>query len=123
MIGWRVGWVVCPLQAAAIDAPDDGITHCTAIWQQRHDLLVQTLSPAFDVIPAAGGWSLLIDFARRGMSGAQASAALLQQGVAATSMENWGEADTARYLRLVFANEPIERLHDVAPRFARAFAQ
>jgi len=147
MIGWRVGWVVSPLQAAeavgrvaisnvvcpvgiaqqaaaaAIDAPDDGIAHCTATWQQRHDLLVRTLSPHADVIPAAGGWSLLIDFAKRGLSGAQASAALLKQGVAATSMENWGEADTARYLRLVFANEPVERLHDVAPRFARAFAQ
>lgn len=146
MIGWRVGWVVCPPQAAeaigrvaisnvvcpvgiaqqaagaAIEAPDDGIAHCTAIWQQRHDLLVHTLSPAFDVIPAAGGWSLLIDFARRGLSGAQASAALLKQGVAATSMENWGEADTARYLRLVYANEPVERLVDVASRFALAFA-
>jgi N-succinyldiaminopimelate aminotransferase len=80
------------------------------------------LSPAFDVIPAAGGWSLLIDFARRGLSGAQASAALLKQGVAATSMENWGEADTVRYLRLVYANEPVERLVDVASRFALAFA-
>jgi aspartate/methionine/tyrosine aminotransferase len=56
------------------------------------------------------------------LSGAQASAGLLQQGVAATSMENWGEADTARYLRLVYANEPVERLADVASRFARAFA-
>jgi aspartate/methionine/tyrosine aminotransferase len=56
------------------------------------------------------------------LSGAQASAALLKQGVAATSMENWGEADTARYLRLVFANEPLERLREVAQRFTRAFA-
>ncbi|MCW5656220.1 MAG: pyridoxal phosphate-dependent aminotransferase [Burkholderiaceae bacterium] len=146
MIGWRVGWVVCPLAvaeaigrvaisnvvcpvgiaqqavAAAIEAPDDGLAACTAIWQQRHDLLVRELSPRFRVIPAAGGWSLLIDFAPHGLSGAQASAALLQHGVAATSMENWGEADTARYLRLVYANEPVERLQDIAARFARAFA-
>ena len=60
--------------------------------------------------------------AERGLSGAQASAALLEQGVAATSMENWGEADIARYLRLVFANEPLERLREVPQRFARAFA-
>ena len=59
---------------------------------------------------------------RAGLSGAQASAALLPQGVAATSMENWGEADTARYLRLVYANEPVERLQGIAARFARAFA-
>ena len=83
---------------------------------------MRELSPAFRVIPAAGGWSLLIDFAERGLSGAQASGALLKQGIAATSMENWGEADTARYLRLVFANEPLERLREVAQRFTRAFA-
>jgi len=146
MIGWRVGWVVCPLPAAeaigrvaisnvvcpvglaqqavaaAIEAPDDGIPSCTATWQQRHGQLVRELSPHFRVVPAAGGWSLLIDVGARGLSGAQASAALLPQGVAATSMENWGEADTARYLRLVYANEPVERLQGIAARFARAFA-
>ena len=146
MIGWRVGWVVCPLAAAeaigrvaisnvvcpvgiaqqavaaAIEAPDDGIAACVATWQQRHDLLVRELSPQWRVIPAAGGWSLLIDFAPHGSSGAQASAALLQQGVAATSMENWGEADTARYLRLVYANEPVDRLQGIAARVGRAFA-
>jgi len=146
MIGWRVGWVVCPPQAAeaigrvaisnvvcpvgiaqqaaaaAIDAPDDGIARCVATWQQRHDLLVRELSPRWRVVPAAGGWSLLIDCAPEGLSGAQASAALLRQGVAATSMENWGDDDTARYLRLVFANEPLERLRDLASRLARAFA-
>ncbi|HSW23165.1 MAG TPA: pyridoxal phosphate-dependent aminotransferase [Burkholderiaceae bacterium] len=146
MIGWRVGWVVCPPQAAeaigrvaisnvvcpvgiaqqavaaAIEAADDGIARCVATWQQRHDELVRSLSPDFRIVPAAGGWSLLIDFAERGLSGAQASAALLEQGVAATSMENWGEPDIARYLRLVFANEPLERLREVPQRFARAFA-
>jgi aspartate/methionine/tyrosine aminotransferase len=146
MIGWRIGWVVCPPQAAeaigraaisnvvcpvgiaqqaavaAIEAPDDGIARCVAAWQQRHDFIVQALSPDFNVIPAAGGWSMLVDMTSHGLSGAQASAALLQQGVAATSMENWGEEDTARYLRLVFANEPLVRLHELAPRMRRAIA-
>jgi hypothetical protein len=85
-------------------------------------LLLRELSPRFRVVPAAGGWSLLIDCAPLNLSGAQASAALLQHGVAATSMENWGESDTARYLRLVFANEPVERLRGIAARFASAFA-
>jgi aspartate/methionine/tyrosine aminotransferase len=145
MIGWRVGWVVCPLAAAeaigrvaisnvvcpvgiaqqavalAIEGGDDGIAACTATWQQRHDAVVQALRPNFEVIPAHGGWSLLIDFASRGLTGAEASRRLLAEGVAATSMENWGMEDTARYLRLVFANEPVERLHDLGARFARAF--
>jgi len=63
---------------------------------------------------------LLIDVLPLGLTGAQASAAALQHGVAATSMENWGEADTARYLRLVFANEPLERLHELPARLQRA---
>jgi aspartate/methionine/tyrosine aminotransferase len=144
MIGWRVGWVVCPLAAAeaigrvaisnvvcpvgiaqqavalAIEGGDDGIAACTATWQQRHDAVVQALRPNFEVIPAHGGWSLLIDFAARGLTGAEASRRLLAEGVAATSMENWGMEDTARYLRLVIANEPMERLHDLGARFARA---
>jgi aspartate/methionine/tyrosine aminotransferase len=146
MIGWRVGWVVCPLAAAeaigrvaisnvvcpvgiaqqavalALETDDDGIAACTRTWQQRHDAVVQALRPGFDVIPAQGGWSLLIDFARQGLSGAEASRRLLAEGVAATSMENWGEEDTARYLRLVIANEPLARLQDLGGRFARAFS-
>jgi aspartate/methionine/tyrosine aminotransferase len=144
MIGWRVGWVVAPLPAAeaigrvaisnvvcpvgiaqdavaaAIESADDGIAACTAVWQARHDLLVEELGAGFDLVPAHGGWSLLVDMRRRGLDGAEASRRLLAEGVAATSMENWGEADTAAYLRLVFANEPVERLRGIATRFARA---
>lgn len=145
MIGWRVGWVVCPLPAAeaigrvaisnvvcpvgiaqqavaaAIEAADDGIAAATATWKARHDYLVSALRPDFDVVPAGGGWSLLIDFRGRGLTGAEASRRLLSEGVAATSMENWGLADTAGWLRLVYANEPLERLGDIAARFRRAF--
>lgn len=144
MIGWRVGWVVCPLPAAeaigrvsisnvvcpvgiaqqavarAIESDDDGIAACVATWQQRHDFIVESLSPDYRVIPAAGGWSLLVDCAPLGITGAQASAALLRAGVAATSMENWGTADTACHLRLVFANEPLERLRSLPALFRRA---
>lgn len=145
MIGWRVGWVVCPLAAAeaigrvaisnvvcpvgiaqqavalALETDDPGIAACTRSWQDRHDAVVQALRPHFDVIPAKGGWSLLIDFASRGLTGAEASRRLLAEGVAATSMENWGLDDTARYLRLVIANEPVERLHGMGEHFMRAF--
>ena len=80
MIGWRVGWVVCPPQAAeaigrvaisnvvcpvgiaqqavaaAIEAPDDGIARCVATWQERHDFIVRSLAPHFGPFPprAAG---------------------------------------------------------------------
>jgi aspartate/methionine/tyrosine aminotransferase len=145
MIGWRVGWIVCPLLAAeaigrvtisnvvcpvgiaqqaaafAIDSDDAGIVRCSEIWQERHDHIVAALRPAFDVVPAAGGWSLLIDFRGRGVTGAAASQMLLAQGVAATSMENWGLDDAAGFLRLVYANESVDRLRDIGDRFHRAF--
>lgn len=145
MIGWRVGWIVCPPAAAeaigrvaisnvvcpvgiaqqavacAIDSADDGIARSTATWQARHDHLVGALGANFDVVPAQGGWSLLIDFAGRQLTGAEASARLLTHGVAATSMENWGAPGTERYLRLVFANEPLERLAGIEGSFLQAF--
>ena len=140
MIGWRVGWVVCPLAlaeamarvalsnvvtpvgisqpaaTAALLAADDGIAACTAEWQARRDLLLEELHD-LPVVPPHGGWSLLIDMAPFGMSGGEASRALLERAqIAATSMENWGLADTARYLRLVFANEPVSRLAGIGAR-------
>jgi len=145
MIGWRMGWVVCPLAAAeaigrvsisnvvcpvgiaqqavavALETDDDGIVSCTATWQQRHDMLVKALSQNFDIVPAHGGWSLLIDFRSRGITGAEASRRLMAEGVAATSMENWGLEECSGFLRLVFSNEPLERLHGIALRFDRAF--
>jgi aspartate/methionine/tyrosine aminotransferase len=144
MIGWRVGWVVCPMHAAeaigraaisnvvcpvglaqqgaaaAIAAHDDGITRCTAIWQERHDLLLSTLGDSYHVIPAHGGWSMLVDCAPLKLTGAEVSRRLLDNGVAATSMENWGKPGVERYLRLVFANEPLERIALTRERFDRA---
>jgi N-succinyldiaminopimelate aminotransferase len=144
MIGWRVGWVVTPLAAAeamsrvslgnvvctvgiaqqavasAIEAEEDGIAQCTSEWQARHDCIVKLLSPKYDVIPARGGWSLLVDVSKHGLTGAEASRRLLEVGVAATSMENWGLENTRNYIRLVYANEPTIRLASLAERFERA---
>jgi hypothetical protein len=36
-------------------------------------------------------------------------------------MENWGLDETAGFLRLVFANESVDRLSDIGARFHRAF--
>ena len=145
MIGWRVGWVVCPLAlseslarvsvsnvvtpvgiaqpaaTAAILADDDGITACTAQWQARRNLLLDELQGEFAAVRPQGGWSLLIDMAPRGITGREASRALLERAqIAATSMENWGLPDTARYLRLVFANEPLSRLAGIGARMRSA---
>ncbi|GAB4198248.1 MAG: arginine--pyruvate transaminase AruH [Wenzhouxiangellaceae bacterium] len=146
MIGWRVGWVVGPAPimadiarvslanvvcqtgiamdavAAALRQPPTEIEHCVQRWQRRHDWLVNELSE-FNPIPAHGGWSLLLDMQPLGLDAATASQRLLRHGkVAATPMTNWGSASSSRYLRLVFANEPLARLRDIKARFDTALS-
>ncbi len=140
MIGWRVGWVVGPQAiladvarvsisnvvcqtgiamgavAAAINAPDDGIRACVEEWQQRRDLLLAELRD-FTVIPPHGGWSLFLDVSVLGLDSATASRRLLERGkIAATPMVNWGSAASDRYVRFVFANEPVHRLRGIGER-------
>lgn len=144
MIGWRVGWVVGPAGlladvarvsisnvvcqagiamgavAAAIDSADDGIRECNRELQARRDWLLAELHD-FHVIPPHGGWSFLIDMSPLGLDGAEASRRLLKSGkVAATPMVNWGSPATAKYLRIVFSNEPLDRLVDIRRRFKEA---
>jgi aspartate/methionine/tyrosine aminotransferase len=146
MIGWRVGWVVAPAPilpdialvgmsnvvcqvglaqqavTAALEAPDASadVAAATATWQARSALVVDQLAD-FPVIPPDGGWSLLVDTTKLGLAPAEASRLLFERGrVAATPMDGWGPSGQ-RYLRLVFANEPVERLGDLRERFAAAF--
>lgn len=144
MIGWRVGWIVGPARlmadvarvsianvvcqtgiamgavAAAITAHDDGIEACIRELEARRNLLLAELDD-FEVIPPHGGWSFLIDMAPLGLDGASASRRLLEAGkIAATPMVNWGSENAARYLRIVYANEPLERLEGIGRRFRAA---
>jgi len=147
MIGWRVGWVVGPAVivadiarvsianvvcqtgiamggvAAAIRDPHDGVVDSAVELEARRDLIMKELD-GFVVIPPHGGWSLLVDVSPLGLDGPEASSRLLQAGkIAATPMINWGGEHCANYVRLVFSNEPLERLHDIGDRFRRALLQ
>jgi aspartate/methionine/tyrosine aminotransferase len=144
MIGWRVGWVVGPADiiadvarvsitnvvcqtgiamgavAAAIDGTDDGISESIAELQARRDVVLEELSD-FTVIPPHGGWSLLVDVSPLGMDGPSASSLLLEKGkIAATPMINWGGANCANYVRVVYSNENIDRLRGIGERFRQA---
>lgn len=146
MIGWRVGWVVGPAQAvadiglveisdlcvpvgiaqpgaaAALEAPDsaEDVARAVAEWQRRRDVLAAELE-GLPVRQAAGGWSLLLDAGALGVSGQQASERLLDRGgIAATPMANWGQVHAGQYVRLVFSNEPVERLRGAGDRVRRA---
>ena len=144
MIGWRVGWVVGPAEivadvarvsitnvvcqtgiamgavATAIGDPYDGIQSCVEEWQRRRDVLLEELRD-FVVIPPHGGWSLLLDVSPLGLDGATASQRLLELGkIAATAMINWGSANSNKYVRFVFANEPVHRLRGIGKRVQQA---
>ena len=146
MIGWRVGWVVGPPAiladialveisdvcvpvgiaqpgaAAALEAADAArdVAAAVAEWQRRRDVVIRELE-GLPVRNAAGGWSVLVDAGELGMSGAEASHRLLERGrIAATPMTHWGRVHGDRYVRLVFSNEPVERLKGLGARVRRS---
>ncbi|MCI0462309.1 MAG: pyridoxal phosphate-dependent aminotransferase [Gemmataceae bacterium] len=144
MIGWRVGWVVGPeaitadvakvgiynvvtpvgltqmAAAAALRAPDNELAAAVAEWQQRRDVIVEELRGE-PLIPAAGGWSMLLDVGARGFDSFTASDRLLERGrIAATPMRHWGEVNGDRFVRLVFSNEPASRLAGISGRVRAA---
>jgi len=145
MIGWRVGWVAGPPSvladinlvgltnvvcqvgiaqaavAAALADPDANadVAAATGIWQRRSQVVLDQLA-GYPAVRPHGGWSLLIDTRPLGLTPAALSRRLFDRGqVAATPMDGWGPSG-ADYLRLVFANEPTERLADLGERFRRA---
>jgi len=146
MIGWRVGWIVGPRQImddirlvslsnvvcqvgitmpgaeAALTATDDGVAAATAEWKARRDHILAEMQ-GLPVVAPDGGWSLLIDTIALGMSPGEASQKLFRDGaIAATAMTGWGQEDRAgRYLRFVYANEPVSRLLGLRDRIRKAW--
>lgn len=144
MIGWRVGWAVGPAEVmgdvafaaiynttvtsgfaqlgahAALTAQDDGVSDAVREWQARRDLILQELEGLPVVIPE-GGWSLLVDAAALGKGAPELSASLLERGrIAATPMTAWGSEVAPRYVRFVYANEPLDRLRGIGERVRAA---
>ena len=70
----------------------------------------------------AGTWSLLLDVAALGLDCVEFSDLLLEQKVAATPMRGWGGEVADRHVRLVFSNEPVERLALLGERVRAALA-
>jgi aspartate/methionine/tyrosine aminotransferase len=146
MIGWKVGWVAGPpvvmeaigtvhvyntadpvsltqtAVAAALDAPEGeaGVAAAVAEWQRRRDVIVHELDD-LPLIPAAGGWSMLLDVGELGFDSVSASQKLLSEGkIAATYMRDWGDENSDQFVRLVFSNEPVERLAGIGDRVRTA---
>ena len=146
LIGWRVGWIVAPepimpdlalvsmanvavpvgiaqeAVAVALELGDQEVAVAVAEWQRRRDALLTELD-GLPVVRPAGGWSLLLDAGLLGMTGADLSRLFIEKaGVAATAMDGWGEVNCSRFLRLVFSNEPVERIRGVGDRIRPALS-
>ncbi|AQZ71400.1 Aspartate aminotransferase [[Actinomadura] parvosata subsp. kistnae] len=145
MIGWRIGWVAGPadimsrimvatiynttvasgfhqLGAAAALREPSGVAEAVAEYQARHETVAAQLD-GLPLVRAGGGWSCLVDAEALGLTAADLSARLLDRGrVAATPMTAWGETVAPRYVRLVFSNEPVERLAELRARFDAALS-
>jgi aspartate/methionine/tyrosine aminotransferase len=146
MIGWRVGWTVANPElaptlamvhiyngvvasgfgqvgaAAALRVGDEDVLAAVAEWERRHEALVRECD-SLPLVPAHGGWSALFDARAAGVSASDLSDRLLEQKVAATPMTDaWGGAVATRYLRLVFSNEPVDRLALLGDRLRAALA-
>jgi aspartate/methionine/tyrosine aminotransferase len=143
LIGWRVGWMVANAELAptlalvhiyngvvisgfgqigaarAIQLGDDDVRAAVAEWEHRHEELMRQCD-GLPVVPAHGGWSVLIDADACGLDAPKLSTRLLEQKVAATPMTAWGETVAPRFVRLVFSNEPVERLSLLGERLRAA---
>ncbi len=146
MIGWRVGWVTGPRRvmnriglvsiynvvtpvgvtqpgalAALTDPNGGGVADAVEEWERRRNAVLAELD-GLPVVRGDGGWSLLVDTGALGLDGAAASARLLEHGkIAATPMTHWGRENAARFVRIVFSNEPVGRLRGLGERVRRAF--
>jgi aspartate/methionine/tyrosine aminotransferase len=144
MIGWRIGWVVGPASIledvarvhiynvvtptgiaqmgaqAALQSPAEDLRLAVAEWQMRRDAMLAQLGN-MPLISAAGGWSMLLEVGAMGYDSFTASQRLLERGrIAATPMRDWGERNGDRFVRLVFSNEPVDRLANLGDRVTRA---
>jgi aspartate/methionine/tyrosine aminotransferase len=145
MIGWRVAWALAPPDAAdalgvvhiynglvasgfcqagaiaALNSDPGDFESAVAEYERRRDAVVEELE-GLPVIPASGGWALLLDTQAMGIPPPEASTRLLKHKVAATPMTVWGETVAPRHIRFVFSREPVERLRELGQRVRNALA-
>ncbi|MEQ8448460.1 MAG: pyridoxal phosphate-dependent aminotransferase [Nitratireductor sp.] len=104
------------------DPARSGLADAIAQWQARRDVIVDELrgidpGSGTVLVPAAGGWSMLLDVGQFGLTSLEASQRLLERGrVAATYMRDWGSENADQFVRLVFSNEPVDRLAGIGDR-------
>jgi aspartate/methionine/tyrosine aminotransferase len=142
MIGWRVGWVAGPAETitdvgwthvyntttpvsiaraaatAVLRGNQDHVAECLAELERRRDVMLDGL-PEWPFVRPGGGWSMLLDVSKLGLSAPEASRILLEEAaIAATAMVGWGGPVAENYVRFVYSAEPVAELETVPERLA-----
>ncbi|MBJ7593787.1 MAG: pyridoxal phosphate-dependent aminotransferase [Candidatus Dormibacteraeota bacterium] len=144
MMGWRIGWVagpkelVRPMEDVHIFSAimPNGFAQAGAVaaltgeqrWQDElvsayatnRDLVVDALrqSPALRVVPAEGGYFLLVNIGAVGIRSPEFARRLLDAtGVAVSPMVAWGSDDFGYdHVRIIFTDEPPDRISEACKR-------
>lgn len=113
------------LATAALRGPQQWQRDLIGLLQRRRDVLLDELAaaPEIKVIAPEGGLYFLADVSALGFEAAEFCARLLAEWqVALTPMPGLGADEFGRYaVRLIFSNEPEERLREAGRRIV-AFA-
>ncbi|WP_256301531.1 pyridoxal phosphate-dependent aminotransferase [Haloarchaeobius salinus] len=145
MIGWRVGWIVGPEEfmndaarthiyntttpggigqagaLAALESDFEPSEYVPELQRRRDTVTEQLRDIGVTTIPSKGGWMQLMNVEELGYDSSTASDLLLEESkVAATPMRHWGDENSDQYVRIVFSNEPVERLEELGDRVESA---
>ena len=152
MTAWRIGWAVADraviehvgkahmyngtltsafAQAGVIALLNDHagahayVRRCAGILAERGRVAAEGLNgvPGLSCVPPEGGWWFLLDHRALEPDDAAFAHALLERAnVAVTPMGTWGPTTAVGHVRIIFANEPVERLREAVARIGRVAA-
>ena len=93
------------------------------ILQERCDLVAEGLNAidGLSCVKAQGGWWLLLDHRALEPDDEKFAQYLLDEvNVAVTPMATWGPSTAMGHVRIIFSNEPVERLREAVERIGVA---
>ena len=153
MVAWRIGWAVADksvmehigkahmyngtltsafAQAGVIALLEDHAgaqaysRNCANILSDRGRTAAKGLNaiPGLSCVPPDGGWWFLVDHREVEPDDSKFAHYLLEEAnVAVTPMGTWGPSTAVGHVRVIFSNEPVERLSEAVDRVAAAVAK